>query len=815
MLWLGVAAYITINKKEILKKVTLEINETISGELTIGSMEPSLIQGFPGLAVLLKNVQLRDSLYSRHHHDLLRAKEIYVAVNSYSLLIGKPTLQSLTIDDGEIYMYTDSSGYQNIDLFEGEKQNKQSKKPRRKIHRVKLNNVNLTYDNRLKKKLFSFSFAEMNCRIDYYPTKWKARLEMKSRVNSLTFKEDKGSFVLGKLMRTSLDLEYDHREHALSVPVQPIYFDNDKLMVGGKFFFAPNSSKFSLKIRSSQIAFKNLLTLLPPKIAKKLNVYSIEKPFAVDAEIIGKLKGANIPLVKLNWSVKNSQVGFPGDVLNNCTFNATFTNELKKGIVRKDPNSGISFHNFKGRWRDIGFSSDTLQIINLKDPLLQGRFYSKFSLQKISDISGSESFRLNTGVATVNLWYKAPLNEKSTTRPFLLGAVQISNGALDYYPRSIQFRNIKGRIDFKGTDLYMRNFNVHTKKSKLLMNGSVHNFANFYYTNPERIQIDWRITSPRLELQEFVAFLGKRKQVKTRYAKNRVGMFFMQMNRVLEEAGAHLELSAQKLDYKRFSARDAHANLYLEKNALVLKDISFLHAGGKFAVSGKAEQGNAATNRFHLMSKMEKVDVSHLFYAFENFGQQTITSKNIKGRFAAVVDVTGRVNTAGFIVPGSFIGKVKFNLKEGALIGFEPLEKVGRFAFPNRDFSNISISEISNTLDIKGDKITIPEMTIMTSVINMIIKGVYGIPTGTNIAMSIPLRNPEKDKELADSLKEKRVRRGIVINLTAMDDENGNLKIKLGKREGNDDEKETEEKGEKALIDNRDKLKTDTAKTPR
>lgn len=813
VLWLGVAAYVTINKKEILNKITIEINESISGNLTIESMEPSLVQGFPGVAVLLKNVQLRDSLYNRHHHDLIRAKQIYVAVNSYSLLIGKPSLQSLTIQNGEIYVFTDSAGYKNVDLFKSGETGEKGAKPRRKIHGIKLENVQLTYDNQQKDKLFSFSFEKLDCKINYYPTKWNAQLNMRTRVNSLTFKKEKGSFVKGKLMSTELDLEYDHQEHSLKLARQAIYFDNDKLMVGGKFFFAPHSSKFILQVSAANIGYKNAISLLTPKIAEKLNAYSMGNPFAVDAELIGQLKGYNIPLVKVNWTVENAKVGFPGDVINNCSLKGTFTNELKKGVVRKDPNSGISFYNVKGNWRGIDFKSDTLQVLNLKEPILQGRFISDFPLQRISNISGSQSFNLSGGSAALNLWYRAPISAESNVKPYLIGSLRINNGTLNYYPRNIVFNNIKGQIDFKGADLFMRNFQVQTKRSRLMMSGSIRNFANFYYTSPSRINIDWNINSPKLELQEFVAFLGARKQVNARYSKNRIGQFFRQMNRVLDEASVHLELSARQLNYKRFAASNTHANLYLQQNALILKDISFNHAGGKLALSGDAEQKNAAANNFHLVSKLDKVDIASLFYAFEDFGQQSITNKNIRGRFSALVSMNGRVSAAGTIVPASFKGSVKFNLKNGALIGYEPLEKVGKFAFPKRDFSNINIYELSNTLAVDGNKIRIPEMTVMTSVLNMIIEGVYGIPTGTNIALQIPLRNPEKDKELADSLKEKRVKRGIVLNLTAMDDENGVLKIKLGKRD--DEEEEKKDENRRTLSDDRNKLKRDTLKTPR
>lgn len=87
--------------------------------------------------------------------------------------------------------------------------------------------------------------------------------------------------------------------------------------------------------------------------------------------------------------------------------------------------------------------------------------------------------------------------------------------------------------------------------------------------------------------------------------------------------------------------------------------------------------------------------------------------------------------------------------------------------------------------DIKGDKIIINPMFVSSSVINFNVAGTYGLTSGTNINLAIPLRNPERDKDITDNalIKERRMR-GIVVHLKAVDDEEGNIKIKLDNDRG-------------------------------
>ncbi|HEY9176078.1 MAG TPA: hypothetical protein VIN07_00240, partial [Flavipsychrobacter sp.] len=61
-------------------------------------------------------------------------------------------------------------------------------------------------------------------------------------------------------------------------------------------------------------------------------------------------------------------------------------------------------------------------------------------------------------------------------------------------------------------------------------------------------------------------------------------------------------------------------------------------------------------------------------------------------------------------------------------------------------------------------------------------EGVYGIPTGTNILVQVPLRNPKKDLNKSNKeMAETDLKKGIVINLHATDNNTGKVKIKLGK----------------------------------
>jgi hypothetical protein len=128
-------------------------------------------------------------------------------------------------------------------------------------------------------------------------------------------------------------------------------------------------------------------------------------------------------------------------------------------------------------------------------------------------------------------------------------------------------------------------------------------------------------------------------------------------------------------------------------------------------------------------------------------------------------------------------GKLNFSVHQGALQNFQPIVKIGKFAFPFRDVNNITFSDLSGDLNVLGEQIEVNHLNISSSILNLDIAGIYSFGRGTNLALTIPLRNSKNDAQLPTKAERDAVRdRGIVLYLVAVDDE-GKIKIKWGKKE--------------------------------
>ena len=784
LLWIGAAYYIHKNNKIVLAKILTQLNTKVNGSINVAHLETTLLKGFPGISVSLKDVSLKDSLWQQHRHELLKAKDIDVTLNSLSLLIGTINIRKVAINNASIYLYTDANGYSNTSLFnrKGEKQNTNEESTTSlQVRLIDLNNVNLIVDNRKRSKLFHFYMEELKGKIKYPFGRWEGNFKLNTQIKSFAFNTNKGSFLKDKWINGRMSAHYDNKGEVIVIDQKPIKIGEDTFSIGANINIAPKHPAFSIAIKADQVLYANLSRLLAPNISFKLLKFNIEKPINVTGSIIDDgSKRSTDPLINVKMTVSNNTVSIPSGKLTDCSFTGFFSNQDTTNKPIGDANSIIRFYELKANCYNAPIKIDTFTITNLQKPIAKGLVTSTFDLQRLNHSFEEGTFKFEKGTADLKLFCKADIDSFLFTKPIIYGKIAVKNADITYLPRNLKLTNSAIDINFDQKDLNITNSRFQLGRSVLSMNCAIENFLNFYYTAPEKIEIKAYLNSPQLYLSELLPLLNAR-QRKKHAATTSIKKVSEQLNTVLEASQLHIGLKVNRVIYNKFVARNLNANVSMIGNGAYFNKIGVQHAGGYVNFNGKIEQFGSL-NKLQLNANIAKVNIKEFFYAFDNFGQQSVTHKNLKGYLSAKVNATGNITNKGQMVPKSTYGKVNFTLDQAALVGFEPLEKVGRFAFKNRNFSNVELEKLNGTLTLRGEKVDISPMKINSTALNFDVKGVYSFNGGTNIALDVPLRDPKKSADILDEEERELARmKGIVLHLKAVD-ENGELKIKWNKK---------------------------------
>lgn len=786
LLYVGLAFYVNANNKSLLVQITKQLNKNLNGSLLIGSMDPTFLKGFPGVSLSLKNVIVKDSLWNNHKHNLLEASDIDVSVNMLGLLKGNIEIGKIGINNSTIYLYTDSSGYSNTAVFKKKKQIEKTGdggSAPAQIRKIVLNNVDFVVDNQKGHKLFHFVIDELKSKVDYHLLGgWNADIRLKTLAKSMAFNTRRGSFIKDKLLEGPFKVSYDEDKNIIDVAPNQLKIGENPFIIGARFNLAKEDTEFTINIDAPNILWRNASALLAPNITEKLNMFNLSQPIHAKCVLKGDMGPGGDPEINVQAFIKDNQLTTPGGVVDDCNFNGVFTNNYVSGRGFTDENSAIKLYHFKGSYKELPFSIDTAFINNLDKPIATGIFRSQFDVAKLNKIVGEETLKFGKGTARVNLAYKADIVDFKLNKPLVSGSIDLKNADISYIPRKLNFSNTAILLNFTNNDLFIKNIRLQSGKSVVMMDGEVRNFLNLYYTAPEKILLTWKIKSPQIHLGEFLGFLGSRRPaVKLRKQNAKKSTFSEDLNEVFEKSNVNMHLSVDKVYYNKFLATNANADLLLSESGIAIKNVSVKHAGGSLKLNGNIIQ-RGTLNKFTINTVLANVDIRHFFYAFDNFGLKSLTSKNLKGFLYSKTNLSGSITDQGKLVANSMNGNLAFDLKKGALLNFDPIISVGKFAFPFRDLNNITFENLNGRFDIRGQKITINPMQVNSSLLNMDVAGIYSLTTGTNIAVDVPLRNPKKDEGITDN-EERKARRmkGIVLHLLATDGEDGKIKIKLNR----------------------------------
>jgi hypothetical protein len=229
------------------------------------------------------------------------------------------------------------------------------------------------------------------------------------------------------------------------------------------------------------------------------------------------------------------------------------------------------------------------------------------------------------------------------------------------------------------------------------------------------------------------------------------------------------------MNYKKFEAKKVDAELLLTSNRIDLKNVSFGHANGSMKMAGTITEG-VSSNAVFLNSTLNKMDIPALFYAFGDFGQDAITTKNIKGIVSAIVNVNTAITDEAEVIAESTLGTIDFLVENGELNNFEPLQKISTSVFKKQDFSTIRFADLKNRLEVKGTAFIIDKMEIRSTALILFAEGVYDVKKGTDMSIKFPIRNIVKKNDSIDLISSD-IRTGPSIRVRAKTGDDGKLKI--------------------------------------
>ena len=226
-------SYVIFNKPSILRKVTTELNKKVRGQILIADIDPSFFHTFPYISVRFSKVIIHDSLWQQHRHNLLEAEKIFARLNIFSIFSGQPTVNKILIEEGSLYLFSDSTGYTNANIFHPQKTPIRNSKT--VLPDIGLKNIHLVIVKDYRKKFFDFNIRRLNCDIKTQETFLLLDINMAVLVSTMAFNTDNGSFLEEKQVAGKIRLQFNPASKVLQFNNIVLQLNNHPFTLPGNF----------------------------------------------------------------------------------------------------------------------------------------------------------------------------------------------------------------------------------------------------------------------------------------------------------------------------------------------------------------------------------------------------------------------------------------------------------------------------------------------------------------------------------------------------------------------------------------------------
>lgn len=701
MLFLGVIIGF-FYEKEIKQLVITELNKNIDTKIHTEEFDFSVISHFPQASFELNKVIIEEVTDEEKKDTLLYAKKLTLLFKLTDIFNKNISVNKIIVEDGNINIRIDKAGKGNYRFWK--ESNDSTGSGVIDLQKVFLKNVALKYIDRKSHQDYALlaKDAELSCRFagDEFSLKTIADLFVeKLFVHDVNYADNKEVHLQSGLNVNTKTGLYKFDDSKIKI-------DGIKFYLAGSLFQENSKWKIDLAVKGDETNITKLVKILPSKFGKYPREYNAKGKILFSSIIKGSIEGKNTPMVKIDFTVKDGSIASGKaevDDLNFSGFYITENNNRKSSIDVPALKASLSGHLIQA----------SIRLDNLPDAFLTMHARTQINLKEIYPFIKSDTLESLTGDLAMNISYAGKVMELSGVSKGQLnkihasGNIDISNVNFRLKNNPAVFKNLSGNFSLHDNDVYVKNFSGNISSSDFRLEGIFKNFISFLLIPDQPGEMQAKVYSKNVDLDELLENKAVSNSQDTSY--------ILKFNpRLICE----LDVSIGKLQFRRFSATDIHGHVNLESQVISGKNLNFQAMGGNVTMDGKINASRRDSVRMEYDTKFTRVDITRLFYELENFDQHTMTDRNVKGVVSADVRFSSMWSNDLTLNSKSVRSSADVTVENGELINFAPIQALGKYIHSN-DLSHIRFSTLKNRISIANRKISVPNMDINSSAINI------------------------------------------------------------------------------------------------
>ncbi len=779
-------------RDRIFDRIKEEVSHQIKGHFYADNFSILFWEGgVPGLTITLENVRLEDLKHDQHHLDFLNVQQVRVRLDLIDLFRRQVQIRHIRLVDGTVNAIKLKDGYANWSIFEPKDKAKKQATPKKKgflvdIKQVRLENIQVHFADSLHHKWYGGLLKDVIFHISNKNNQFKIGIRGPMHLDGLAFNPNKGSFGTNQETDLKLNLCLDTSSRLLTLePSRLVFEKKDTLRAHGHFqFFVKRPPSMNLYLHLNRLPLTKALDLMPRQLAASIGKFEYYPEIeSALVRVNGSTGAGTEPKIDVRFSTGPARFESKLGLLTNLRTKGHFTNHASGSLPTGNENSRVFFKEYTANWDDGLPVSGKIIVHNFINTRAFITAHIDTDLSRLNDNISSTDFILENGKIYLDAQYRGGVvnvihPKTGDLSGLLTGKLRVENGSFRYLNRQLEFDQLNIKADFNEKDLLIQHITTRLNKSPLTVKGQIKRLIPFLTSSDVRLYANADIYSPNLNFNAIKIMPLKPKGsalARKRARKQLIAKF----DRIVDQLETDIDLRFDRFQYRHFKAGQVSGKLNVTTKKMQIKSLTMNAFNGNFNFSGQVDYVHNNPARLSVACALRNTNVQELFWAFDDFQQQTITHRNIRGLWNSEGKISMNLRRDYTPIPGSFSGYLNFNLRNGELIGFKPIKGIQKFIFKNRNFDHIKFAPLTSQFRFKGREIEMDKMAVESTALTLFVGGTYSFGNQTDLFVQIPLRNLRKrDKDYELVRYDEEHTPGWTLNLRAKD-EGAETKIRL------------------------------------
>lgn len=737
VLLIALIASVFLFKDRIINQFVQEANKHLNTPVKVGKIEVSVFEDFPQLSIVLNNVYVEDSHDGQY--PLLTAKKISFQMNMYDAWSGNYAIKGLTVEDSEANLKINRKGESNYVIVK-ETKGASGGSVSFELKNVSLKNTKVHYSDFNADQDMDFSSTQMTASIRTENDLFF--IEAGGQLTTGKILVDGSSFFAGKSFTVESTLLYNDSEKSITINPSTLNLKKAAFTVSGTYKWKEKNI-IDLETKGENTDIQTLLSFVPESVSKDLEKYESRGDMYFTSKLKGEISATRTPSLTVNFGFKNATIFHPG--YQSRIEDASVEGSFASGNLRNHHQSALILKNIEGKLNNEHFTADFI-IQDLIDPQVIVNFKGKIDAPSLLSFYPIESLQNVQGAMVIDLSFEGKIsllkNRSTAQQVSTRGTVDLQHINLVYGKEKIPLQDLNGNLQFNNNDLALSNVSGKLGRSDFLLNGFFKNIITFVLFDNQAIGIEADLKSEFVDLDQIfsISFGDASEDVEQQYTFS-----------ISKNISLNFNCDVKKLTYKRFTGRDLRGDLLVKNEMAVSRRFALKTMGGDLELTGIVDAKNNKAIDVVTTAKLNGLFADSVFYVFENFDQDFIQDKHLKGQAFADVTMEMTLDQHLKLFPQTLIADISAMIKNGQLNNFEPLKKLNRY-LDDEGLSKLRFSDLKNDIHIENKTVYIPQMEVRSNVTTMMISGTHTFDQHIDYHIITPLRRrkvQDADAQLA------------------------------------------------------------------